>query len=90
MKNSRLSIILAGSNLTAIIGKIFIGFINGGWMIPQGWLTGLIIDILTIYILATSNIRNKWVYVILGGILFIAIVCILATLATFGIVHYGW
>ena len=90
MKNSRLLVFIAGINIASIIAKFLVSFINGGWMIPQGWGTGLIIDILTIYILATSNIRNKWVYVILGGLFFVAITCVLATLATFGVVHYGW
>ena len=47
-------------------------------------------DMLSVYVIATSEVENKVRYYILGMVAFVAIVVTLACLATFGLVTMGW
>lgn len=89
MKNNKLLLFLAGIKVFGIIAKIIASF-GEGYMIPQGWLTPLVIDILAVYILTTSTVKHKWVYILYGAVAYIALCCLLATLSMFGLVYMGW
>ena len=89
MKNSKLLVILAGLNITSIIAKILVSFGNG-YTIPQGWITGLILDVLSVYLLCVSEVKNKGLYFVLGSVVFVAVICFTATLAMLGLVQVGW
>lgn len=89
MKDNKFLLFLAGLNIFGEVAKIITSFGNG-YMIAQGWSTGLIIDLLAVYILARSTEKHKWGYALLGGLAFISITVLIATLATLGLVHYGW
>lgn len=75
--------------MAGIIFKIIVSF-SEGYMIPQGWMHGLILDISSVYILATSEVKHKWIYLLCGAIAYIGITVLLATFATFDLVYMGW
>lgn len=89
MKNNKLLLFLAGIDVFAIIAKIIASF-GEGYMITQGWLSALVIDILSVYILTTSTVKHKWVYILYGAVAYIALCCLLATLSMFGLAYMGW
>ena len=89
MKDNKFLLFLAGINIFGEVGKIIVSF-GDGYMIAQGWATGLVIDLLSVYILARSTEKHKWGYALLGGVAFISLTVLIATLATLGFVHYGW
>ena len=89
MRRNKFLLFLAGISIFAQIGKIVVN-LGGAYMITQGWGNTLVINLLSIYILAKSIVKHKWVYALLGAVAYIAIVCLLATLSMFGIVYHGW
>ena len=89
MKENKFLLFLAGIDIFSEVAKIITSF-GDGYLMTQGWATGLVIDLLAVYILATSTVKHKWVYAMLGGVAFISITVLIATLATLGLVHYGW
>jgi hypothetical protein len=89
MKNSKFLFFLASLNVASILSKILLSF-SEGYMIPQGWLNGLILDALSVYVLVTSKVAHKEIYLLWGVLTLAVLVVLLALLASTGWVYLGW
>ena len=89
MKNNKILLFLAMFNIVSAILKILIGFTDV-YMIPQGWVTGLVIDVLSVYIIVTSEVKHKWICFFISAMFFAAVVLLLGLLSMYGLVQQGW
>lgn len=87
MKNNKFFLILAGMAIFGEIAKILVSVDQGYYSIEQGWGAGLFVETLSVYILATSNVKRKWLYALLGGAAVLAYACVMAALSLTGIVY---
>lgn len=87
MKNSRIVFICAAMLICVTLISWVVNILTeGAILIKQGWATDLICDILSVYIVFTSKVKNKTGLFILGLAIYILVGVTLATLATFGLV----
>ena len=67
--------------------KIIIHILKyGAYQVNVGWVDSMVLDILSVYILAKSNIKNKAGMFLLGLLAYVSTTVIIATLATFGFI----
>lgn len=87
MKNSRIVFICAAMLICGTLISWVVNILTeGAILIKQGWATDFICDILSVYIVFTSEVKNKTGLFILGMATYILVGVTLATLATFGLV----
>ena len=86
MKESKTIFICAVMALTADAMKILVN-IGDVYPIQTGWATDLIFSIVSVWLIANSKVKHKVGLAVIGAVMYIAIGCILATMATFGLVE---
>lgn len=86
MKESKTIFICAVMSLTADVMKIIVN-IGDIYPIHTGWATNLIFSIISVWLIANSKVKHKAGLAVIGAAMYIAIGCILATMATFGLVE---
>lgn len=88
MKNSRFCIVCAGFLLCALVGKFVASVaVNGVWVIYPGWAIRLVADVAAIWVAIRSQVKYKSVGLLIGSVLYAAVVVILALLDSASVVQ---